>query len=57
MRKNSTQSGAVPVLGVNLLIAEIDIILLLTMELSIAQTGKCLYFVHKHHLRTTAPES
>lgn len=42
----------IPVLGIDLLIAEIDIVLLLTVELLIGQTGEGLQFFHEHHLKT-----
>lgn len=57
LRKRVGGSGAVstvPVLGVNSLIAEIDVMLLLTVESPIGKTGECLDFFHKHHLMRTS---
>lgn len=57
LRKRVAGSGAVstvPVLGVNSLIAEIDVMLLLTVESPIGQTSECLDFFHKHHLMRTS---
>lgn len=48
-----TQVKLVPVLGVNFFIAEIDVVLLLTMKSMIGQTRECLYFFHKYHLKRT----
>ncbi len=53
MTENGEWSRAVPVLGMDLLVTEIDIVLLLTGELLIGQTREGLHFFHKHHLRTT----
>lgn len=58
LRKRVAGSGVVstvPVLGVNPLIAEIDVMLLLTVESPIGQTSECLDFFHKHHLKRTSP--
>lgn len=43
----------VPVLGVNFLVAEVDVMLLLTMKSMIGQTRERLYFFHKYHLKKT----
>lgn len=51
--KNGEWSRAVPVLGIDPVITEIDIMLLLTGELLVGQTREGLQFFHKHHLRTT----
>lgn len=51
--KNGEWSRAVPVLGIDLLVTEIDIMLLLTGELLVGQTREGLHFFHEHHLRAT----
>lgn len=43
----------VPVLGINFLIAEVDIVLLLTVKSMIGQTRERLYLVHEYHLKRT----
>lgn len=44
-----------PVLGIDLLITEIDIMLLLTGELLVGQRREGLQFFHEHHLVELLP--
>lgn len=50
---NGEHSKAVPVLGIDLLVTEVDIMLLLAGELLVGQTGEGLQLFHEHHLRAT----